>query len=97
MRRAKTQLATELWFAAIGRGWTNLRPFPGYTSRPHRATAAAGAYFARRIVDEYERATRAVFAGAEGPPPIMPWVVGASLGGLIPAGSVPPGAVASFG
>ncbi len=92
----KTQLATELWFAAVGRGWTNLRPVPGYTSRPHRATAAAGAYFARRIVDEYEQATRAVFAGADGPRPIMPWVVGASLGGMIPATSVPLSAVGSY-
>ena len=34
----KTKLATELWFAAIGRGWTNLRPFPGvHESRPHTA------------------------------------------------------------
>jgi creatinine amidohydrolase len=92
----KAQLATELWFAAVGRGWLNLRPFPGYTSRPHRATAAAGAVFARRIVDEYEKATRAVFAGAAGPLPIMPWVVKASLGGLVPTGSVPLSAVAGY-
>jgi creatinine amidohydrolase len=92
----RPKLATELWFAAVARGWTNLRPFPGYTSSPHRATAVAGAFFARKIVDEYERAARAVFAGAEGPHPIMPWLVGASLGGLIPSSSVPLTAVASF-
>jgi hypothetical protein len=80
----RAQLATELGFAAVARGWTSLRPFPGYTTRPHHATAAAGAVFARRIVDVYETATRAVFGGAEGPRPIMPWLVRLSLGGLIP-------------
>jgi len=92
----RTELAVELGFAARGRGWTNLRPFPGYTGRPHRATAEAGAYFARRIVELYEPATRAVFAGSEGPGPIMPWLVKATLGGLVPAASVPLTAVASF-
>jgi hypothetical protein len=92
----RAALATELSFAALARGWTNLRPFPGYTCRPHRATAAAGAVFARKIVDAYETATRAVFAGAPGPAPIMPWVVGLTLGGTIPAASVSLAEVASF-
>lgn len=92
----RAALAAELQFAAVARGWTNLRPFPGYTSRPHRATAAAGAFFARRIVDQYEVATRAVFEGADGPAPILPWVVGLTLGGLIPAATVRLRDVASF-
>jgi hypothetical protein len=83
-----TELGIELKFAAYGRGWVKLRPFPGYTSRPHRATATVGAYLARRIVDDYEVATRAVFAGAEGPGPIMKWVVKATLGGIIPSADV---------
>ncbi|MFN7147758.1 MAG: creatininase family protein, partial [Myxococcota bacterium] len=92
----RSQLAAELEMAATGRGWAALRPFPGYTGRPHRATAAAGALFARRIVDAYEAGTRAVFAGAEGPRPIMPWILGATLGGVIPGMSVPLGEVARF-
>jgi creatinine amidohydrolase len=92
----RAELAVELDFAARGRGWMRLRPFPGYTGRPHRATAEAGAYFARRIVDFYEPAARAVFAGAEGPRPIMPWLVTATLGGLIPAATVPLSSVAGF-
>jgi creatinine amidohydrolase len=90
-------LATELYFAAYGRGWTNLRPFPGYTSSPHRATPAVGAFVARRLVDDYAAATRAVFAGAEGPRPIMSWIVKATLGGLVPSASVDVGDVARFG
>lgn len=89
-------LARELDFAALARGWSALRPFPGYTSRPHRATAEAGAFFARRIVDRYEAATRAVFDGAEGPAPIMPWTVGLTLGGIVPGTSVPLRDVARF-
>lgn len=92
----RAELATELHFAALARGWSNLRPFPGYTGRPHRATAAAGAFLAQRIVDHYEVATRAVFDGAPGPGPIMPWVVGLTLGGLIPPANVPLRDVASF-
>lgn len=85
----KHALAIELGFAALGRGWTMLRPFPGYTGRPHRATAAAGAFFACRIVDAYEQATRAVFAGADPPDPIMDWLPALTLGGIIPGIGVP--------
>ncbi len=81
-------LAVELGFAAIARGWTALRPFPGYTTSPHRATAEAGALIAGLIVDRYEAAARAVFAGAEGPRPVMPWLVGLTMGGTIPAAKV---------
>jgi creatinine amidohydrolase/Fe(II)-dependent formamide hydrolase-like protein len=89
-------LATELRFAALARGWATLRPFPGYTGRPHRATAAAGAFFAAHIVDRYAQATRAVFAGAEGPGPIMPWVVALTLGGRLPPARVALAEVATF-
>lgn len=92
----KARLATELAFAAQGRGWAALRPFPGYTGRPHRATAEAGAMLARKMVDLYEVGTRAVFAGAETPRPIMPWLVGATLGGVIPGMTVPLRDVAQF-
>jgi len=67
-------LAKELGFAAFGLGWQALEPFPGYTGRPHRATAAAGAVFAKRIVDEYESLVESVLLGdARSPAPIMAW------------------------
>jgi creatinine amidohydrolase len=93
----RSRLAVELRFASLGRGWANLRPFPGYTGRPHLATAAAGAAFAGQLVERYAEATRAVFAGAEGPRPVMPWLLGVTLGGTIPGISVPLGEVATFG
>jgi creatinine amidohydrolase len=89
-------LAIELEFAAYGRGWMSLRPFPGYTTSPHRATAQAGSFLARAIVDRYEAATRAVFAGEAGPRPIMPWIVTATLAGTLPAMDVPLDRVARF-
>jgi hypothetical protein len=90
------ELAIELHFAAYGRGWTNLRPFPGYTGRPHRATPGVGAFLAHRIVDDYADAARAVFAGADGPAPIMSWIVKATLGGVIPSANVRIAEVARF-
>jgi creatinine amidohydrolase len=90
-------LAAELDFAARGRGWAALRPFPGYTGRPHLASAAVGERFAAKLVDAYAEAARAVFAGAEGPSPIMPWVLGATLGGVIPGMRVPLDRVQAFG
>lgn len=82
MRRER--LARELAFAANGVGWNALRPFPGYTGRPHRATPQAGAVFAAQIVGQYEAVVEDVFAGrAEPPPPIMRWAGKLSLGGRI--------------
>jgi creatinine amidohydrolase len=84
------QLARELTFAAEGLGWNALRPFPGYTGRPHLASAQAGAVFAERLIDGYEALTEDVFADrAVSPPPIMAWVGKLSLGGRIGAMSVP--------
>lgn len=78
------RLAGELTFAAAGMGWNALRPFPGYTGRPHRATAAAGAVFVAQMVDDFQRVVEDVFAGrAQSPPPIMQWVQTLSLGGRI--------------
>lgn len=85
------RLARELTFAAEGMGWNALRPFPGYTGRPHRATAQAGAVFAAEIVRRYVDGIEEVFAGrAESPPPIMRWVGTLSLGGRIGNLAVPP-------
>jgi creatinine amidohydrolase len=78
------KLSRELTFAAEGVGWNALRPFPGYTGRPHRATPQAGAVFAGEIVRRYVAGIEDVFAGrAESPPPIMRWVGTLSLGGRI--------------
>ena len=78
------RLSRELTFAAEGMGWNALRPFPGYTGRPHRATPQAGAVFAAEIVRRYVEGIEDVFAGrAESPPPIMRWVGTLSLGGRI--------------
>lgn len=77
-------LARELAFAASGLGWTKLDPFPGYTGRPHRATAAAGAVFARFVLDGYERLVEDVLVGdARSPSPIMPWVATVTAGGRL--------------
>jgi creatinine amidohydrolase len=92
----RTGLAIELEFAAWARGWMSLRPFPGYTTSPHLATAEAGRCLARAIVDAYVTATREVFAGAEGPRPIMSWLPKATLGGMFPPIRVPLERVASF-
>ena len=80
----RDRLSRELTFAAAGVGWNALRPFPGYTGRPHRATPQAGALFAAEIVRRYVAGIEDVFAGrAESPPPIMQWVGTLSLGGRI--------------
>ena len=78
------RLARELSFAAAGVGWNALRPFPGYTGRPHRATPQAGAVFARAIIEQYVAIVEDVFAGrAESPPPIMRWAARLTLGGRV--------------
>lgn len=80
----RQQLARELTFAAAGIGWNALRPFPGYTGRPHRATADAGAVFVGQMVERFEAVVEDVFAGrAQSPAPIMQWVQTLSLGGRI--------------
>jgi creatinine amidohydrolase len=78
------ELAGELGFAAAGTGWYKLRPFPGYTGRPHLATREAGAIFSRFMMDEFEPQVEAVLDGrATPPPPIMQWTRWATLGGRI--------------
>jgi creatinine amidohydrolase len=79
----KKALAGELSFAAAGAAWYDLRPFPGYTGRPHLASAEAGSVFARSIVQNYLDTCEAVFEGAAPPEPIMVWAAQATLGGRI--------------
>ncbi len=93
----KPGLARELYFAAAGTGWYALRPFPGYTSRPHRASREAGAIIARYMVHEFAAVTARVLRGDEAPPaPVMSWLSRLTLGGNVPTGGgVPLDAIAT--
>jgi creatinine amidohydrolase len=76
--------ANELALAADGLAWHALRPFPGYTGRPHRATAEAGAAFGKAMVSRYREVGRDVLFGtARSPRPIMRWMPLATLGGRL--------------
>lgn len=85
-RLGKTRLADELRVAAYSQGWATIRPFPGYTSAPHRATPQAGAYFAERLRELIAPVLRAVLEdGRRAPKPVMEWVLWATLGGRMDA------------
>ncbi len=85
-RAGRTRLADELDLAARSQGWGSLRPFPGYTSSPHRATAASGAYFADQILGLYAEPMKAALDdGRAVAAPVMDWVRWATLGGRIEA------------
>ncbi len=80
----RRDLARELDFAAVGLGWFALRPFPGYTGRPHLARSKIGAHLAARFVEEWaEPMRRVLLEGAPWPRPIMRWTAWLSLGGRI--------------
>jgi creatinine amidohydrolase len=86
----RVRLAAELELAAAGMGWTALRPFPGYTGRPHRATAQAGAVFAKAISDRYAERAEEIFAGrARSPQPAFGWLRAVSFGGRVMPAPVP--------
>jgi creatinine amidohydrolase len=83
-------LARELDFAAAGKGWNAMRPFYGYTGRPHRASKAAGEVFAKAILDRYEADVEPVLDGrATSPEPILKWVGVVSMGGRLAGLEVP--------
>ena len=85
--------ATRAGFKTLGRelllvgkaiAWSDLRPFPGYTGRPHRANAKAGALLAALIRDRYAALANAVFYGnGVSPAPVMDWMPMATLGGRV--------------
>lgn len=85
----RRELAAEFEFAAMGEGWAQLRPFPGYTGRPSLATAEAGAAFAEAILDLYEPHVEAVLSGGEPERPIMQWAGPLTLWGRIPRKAAP--------
>lgn len=81
----RAELARELTFASIGRGWLAARPFLGYTSAPRHASPEAGAVFARIIVEKYLPLVENVLDGKErSPAPILRWTawVGRRASGL---------------
>ncbi len=99
-RLGSGRLADELDFAARGLGWYSLRPFPGYTGRPHLASAEAGARFVEAIFERTVAAAEAVGGGGGGGPGRgrrgggrRPW--GGGGGGIhVPPGEIvtaPPG------
>lgn len=90
----RRKLAGELRVMAEGIAWMNLRPFPGYTSRPHLASAAAGAVFVDGMLDRVEELARRVFVNGErSPRPPFKWMRALTLGGRIPNPRVPLDAV----
>lgn len=77
-------LAKELLLVGKAIAWGELRPFPGYTGRPHRANAKAGAMLATLIRDRYAALANAVFYGTgASPAPVMEWMPWATLGGRV--------------
>lgn len=85
MKRAgRDGFALELDLISYAMGWHALKPFPGYTGRPHRATAETGAYFAKEMIDIYENLVERVLLGDEkSPPPILSWTGAFTLSGRI--------------
>jgi creatinine amidohydrolase len=95
-RLGRPALARELRFAATGVGWYALRPFPGYTSRPHRASREAGEVIARYMVRDFAAVTGRVLRGEEEPPaPIMAWMAPVTFGGSLATSGVPADAIAT--
>ncbi len=83
------RLGVELDVLARGLAWYALRPFPGYTGRPHLANPESGSVFARVVVNGFAEASLAVFEGAPAPRPILEWMKIATLSGRIFAVDVP--------
>lgn len=70
--------------AAWGKGWYAMRPFPGYTSRPRLASAAAGWAFIGHVLPTILAEGRAVlWEDAPPPDPPMGWLHDLSLGGRL--------------
>ncbi len=83
-RLSRGPTSRELHFAAAGLGWFQLDPFPGYTGRPHLASARSGAAFAEILADSFaERIDQVLRGSAEPPEPIMSWLSWVSLRGRI--------------
>lgn len=78
----------ELAFVAEVFGWLELDPFPGYTSSPRHASAAAGAVFAEYLTERFADEVLQVLDGERpGVRPILSWAHSLSLGGRL--GGIP--------
>lgn len=83
-RRGREGLAAELRMAAWGKGWFSMKPFPGYTSRPRLASAAAGRAFIGHVLPTILAEGRDVLWEDAAPPePPMGWLHDLSLGGRL--------------
>ncbi|MCB9787630.1 MAG: creatininase family protein [Deltaproteobacteria bacterium] len=94
-RLGRSQLARELRVAAWSAAWFALRPFPGYTSAPHLATAAAGEYLLGQVLPEVATTGLDVLEGRRPHPEApMQWVTRATMGGRLGDIRAPDDAVA---
>ncbi len=83
-RGGRESFARELELAALGAGWGELDPFPGYTSEPAYANVASGEAFVGHALRMMLPVVRAVLEdGERAPPPFMPWLERATLGGRL--------------
>ncbi|MEZ4267672.1 MAG: creatininase family protein [Myxococcota bacterium] len=81
-RLGRTAFANELRMAAWSSSWFGLRPFPGYTSAPHLASAEAGRALLDVVLPEILATGLAVLDGQRAHPDApMQWVTRATLGG----------------
>ena len=95
LRLGRKQLSDELRMLAAVAPWYGLRPFPGYTGRPHHATPEAGALFAQREVALMAQWSEQIFSGrARAPRPIMTWVEAFTLRGRIGEVRIPASEIA---
>jgi creatinine amidohydrolase len=94
-RVGKTALAAELRMAAASAAWFALRPFPGYTSAPNLATAAAGRRLVDHVLPEVLSTGLDVLDGKRPHPDApMQWVTRVTLGGRVGDIRAPDDAVA---
>ncbi len=76
--------AREISLVFRGASWMALRPFPGYTGAPSLASEAAGAAFAKLLLELYGPAAEDVLSGgAESPAPPLGWVRFVTLYGRV--------------
>ena len=79
-----SKLANELLLVGKAIAWTELRPFPGYTGRPHRASPEAGALLAELIRKRYVALAHSVLYGTGlSPAPVLDWMPVATMGGRV--------------
>jgi creatinine amidohydrolase/Fe(II)-dependent formamide hydrolase-like protein len=88
-RLGARRLARELAFAASGLAWFRVRPFPGYSGSPHRASAALGAALTERLTADLADLVTGAFAGRTPPRPLLGWLPWVTLGGRVGEVRVP--------